>query len=160
MEATLRCKHGLVKLTCAYCSPSQQGLGHSPRTSETHLGTKPATAAGSGTGQLSQELLNQYVPQIRKKLVRTAGENGLIYYGDIMNEFGGRGYIGHVLDEVNRREHAAGRPLLSAIVVQKDTGEPGPGFWSLVSELFPNSSRAGFWRAERDKVWAFDWPQD
>jgi hypothetical protein len=39
------------------------------------------------------------------------------------------------LDEVNRREHADKRPLLSAVVIGKEKGMPGPGFIENAREL-------------------------
>jgi len=50
--------------------------------------------------------------------------------------------------------------MLSALVVQKDTGRPGDGFWSLHAELFPSTSHAGFWEAECERIWAFDWTKN
>ena len=36
-----------------------------------------------------------------------------------------------LLGQINVLEHEEGRPLISAVVVSKDTGEPGVGFWNL-----------------------------
>lgn len=157
-----RCRHGLLKATCAYCSPRATSSlpNDSSRTVRPgrQVTSKPAQVSSAAT--LSSELLKEYVPLAAAKLARIAREHRLVAYSELMNEFGGRGFIGQVLDEINRREHARGRPLLSAIVVQKDTGEPGPGFWHLVSELFPTAAKAGFWQAERDRVWAYEWTED
>jgi hypothetical protein len=143
-----KCKHGMPKATCAYCNPrsvpNRSNLGSSNASS----GARP---------ELSGELLEQYVPLARAHLAEIARQKRTVNYSDIMNEFGGRGHIGKVLDEVNRREHAKGHPMLSALVVQKDTGRPGDGFWTLVAELFPTASLKGFWEAECERIWAFDW---
>ena len=37
--------------------------------------------------------------------------------------------ISEYLDEMNRRETQENRPMISAIVVRKDEGIPGDGFW-------------------------------
>ena len=43
--------------------------------------------------------------------------------------------IGALLDDINRIEHAEDRPLLSAVVVHKDTLIPGQGFFTLARDL-------------------------
>ncbi len=80
-------------------------------------------------------------------------------YMEMANAHGGRGYFGQVLDELNRREHAKGHPLISAIVVSAQSHEPSEGFYKLVEELKLASgrSRRQIWETERDRVWAFDW---
>ncbi len=66
--------------------------------------------------------------------------------------------ISQRLDEVDRREHAAGQPLLGAIVMAGETGRPSAGFLRLARELFGASDDVqARWRLERDRVWAFDW---
>ena len=37
--------------------------------------------------------------------------------------------IYHALDRISRHEVAESRPMLSAIVIAKDTKLPGAGFW-------------------------------
>jgi hypothetical protein len=46
-----------------------------------------------------------------------------------------RNRIGHLLGEISRYEHAAGRPMLSSIVWYKDMSSPGPGLYRLGVEL-------------------------
>lgn len=124
----------------------------------------PARVVGQfdkGKMRLRQDLLDQYVPQARQELVKAAREHRLVPYSEVTNALGtSRAWIGEILDEVNSREHAKGRPLLSAIVVGKQSRRPGPGFWRLpmLPQMILPSDRARFWKAERDKVWAFDWP--
>ncbi len=84
---------------------------------------------------LSADLLETCVPQARKYLVAAARTHRLVPYMEIANVLGGRGYIGQVLDELNRREHARGHPLISAIVVLAESHEPSDGFFKLVQEL-------------------------
>lgn len=93
-------------------------------------------------------------------LVEAARRQKLLYYGDIQNSLGGRGYVGQVLDEMNTREHAKGRPLLSAIAVSKSTERPSGAFGLSVAHLKPTAGRDGFWESERDAVWAYDWPSE
>jgi hypothetical protein len=153
-ELTARCKHGLLVRTCAYCSPKERG-GKSAHSSGSAERQHPKEAGRR------YERLEDYVPGLRKELVQAAREHRLVTYGEVMNRYGGRGYIGPVLDEVNRREHARGHPMLSAIVVHKGSGMPGEGFWGLISELHPSVAKSkSYWEIERNKVWAFDWPPD
>jgi hypothetical protein len=111
--------------------------------------------------RLGNAKMEQYLPILRQLLVRTARNHLLVKYGSVQNQFGGRGYFGQVLDELNRREHRAGRPLLSALVV---LDQPNPmasnGFFIVARELLPASrglrDRA-LWEVERNRVWAFAW---
>src|SRR5689334_10258466 len=62
--------------------------------------------------------------------------------------------VGLKLDEVNRIEHAAGRPLLSAVVIAKDTGMPGRGFFACGRELgvYSGKDDLAFWVSELKRV--------
>lgn len=62
-----------------------------------------------------------------------------------------------ILDDINRYEHEAGRPLLTAVVVRQGDSTPGDGFFALATRL--RLHRAGdndrrYWLAERDRVYA------
>lgn len=52
-----------------------------------------------------------------------------------------RARLGKVLGEISRGEHAAGRPLLSAVVVLGSSRMPGRGFFDLARELGVHASR-------------------
>lgn len=68
--------------------------------------------------KLGPDLMAVRVPQARAYLIPIVQRRGLATYKQVMKAIGaGRAYIGQILDELNRREHAAGRPLISAIVV-------------------------------------------
>lgn len=58
--------------------------------------------------------------------------------------------IGEKLDEVNRFEHAQGRPLLSAVVVSKEHNVPGGGFFTCAQELglYDGEDKDDFWTTE------------
>lgn len=47
-------------------------------------------------------------------------------YGSPMNE---------LLDQIDREEHAEGRPMLTAAVVRQKEGDPGIGFYTLAKDL-------------------------
>lgn len=70
----------------------------------------------------------------------------VIYYSDIAPLAGldmasppDRDEISRLLDEISNHEHTLGRPLLSALVIRRDTNIPGDGFFALATQLgFPN----------------------
>ena len=68
--------------------------------------------------------------------------------------------LGEVLGNISVFEYQHDRPLLSAIVVQAGTGQPGDGFYKgllqdrLRFQLSPDEARA-FWREEIRKVVAY-----
>lgn len=110
--------------------------------------------------QLSQEVLERHVQAARDYLVHAAHYHQVVDYSHVYRAMGtGRAYIGQVLDELNRREHAAGRPLLSAIVVTKEGGAPSRGFFTVATELglYDGGDKQSFWTEQRDRVWNFDW---
>jgi len=80
--------------------------------------------------------------QIREMLMKAAGNNNTISYSEVgevvgldMANHGERSKLANTLDEINREEHERGRPLLSAVVVQKESGHPGTGFFESAREL-------------------------
>lgn len=64
------------------------------------------------------------------------------------------------VNEVNRNEHAEGRPLLGAIVTSGQPPRPTPGFLTFAREILADADDLqGFWRSQCDAVWAFPWPE-
>jgi hypothetical protein len=111
--------------------------------------------------RLGSKKMEQFLPLVRRRLVAAARGRQLVRYGSVQNMFGGRGYFGQVLDELNRREHRAGRPLISALVVRdKPNPMASDGFFLVARDLLPASrglADRDLWEAERDRVWAFAW---
>lgn len=75
---------------------------------------------------------------IRDRLIQAAKRGEIVYYADLANAAGRevKGphwavHIGKILGPISEKEAAEGRPLLSAIVVSRDTKMPGEGFYSL-----------------------------
>lgn len=67
-----------------------------------------------------------------------------------------------LLEEISTEEHAAGRPLLSVVVVRRDVELPipGPGFFRLakrLGSLSEGADKAAFWKAEFQRVWKYPW---
>ena len=99
------------------------------------------------------------------KLIQIAKASNVVHYDDIAQTMGlplSGNYmarqVGEMLGIISTIEHFFGRPMLSAVVVRKDTGEPGDGFFELAEELGkfnPNSQqRNSFWRQELQDVYS------
>lgn len=88
------------------------------------------------------------------RLVEAARARGFVHYAELAKmlgidmdnpHFGAQ--VGKVLGRISEDEVAAGRPMLSAIVVSKDTMLPGRGFFNLGEELRqtqPGEDEIGF----------------
>lgn len=88
---------------------------------------------------------------MRRELIKAAGDRRTVTYGSLMRRFhlsrgapGSRGVVG-VVGEVDRREALRGAPGFAAIVVRKDTGYPGGGFfcWDGVPPALRRAMREG-----------------
>lgn len=100
--------------------------------------------------------------QAREVIVQKAKLKKCITYSDLVDRIGAIHFLPHDqrLDELLRQlssaEHRDGKALLTALVVRKDTGMPGNGFFRLARRLLKRriNDEAGFWKVERDKVHA------
>ncbi len=84
---------------------------------------------------------------IRRDLLKAARSAKTVTYGRLMNRYGlSRGRrLSQTIGEVDRAELLRGAPGFAAIIVRKDTGFPGGGFFcddELPQELRRNRSRA------------------
>ncbi len=72
-----------------------------------------------------------YLPRFRKVLVAAASRGRTVSYGQLMKEFGlSRGRpLTKAISEVDRLEYAEGAPGFASIIVRKDTGYPGGGYF-------------------------------
>ncbi len=95
------------------------------------------------------------------RLRRVARVRGTVFYSDLAlsvgidtgnPHFGSR--IGRILDDVNRIEFDQVRPLLSAVVILKDSNMPGSGFFACARELkgYNGKDDLGFWVEELRRV--------
>jgi hypothetical protein len=66
------------------------------------------------------------------------------------------------LGELNNRLHLAGAPALSALVIVKETNEPGAGFWgcspNVPMRMHDDKKRITAWIHILQKVTSFNWP--
>lgn len=69
--------------------------------------------------------------RVKRILLRAAGRGETVTYGTLMKTFGlSRGKVlSGMIGEVDRRECARGAPGFAAMIVRKDTGYPGGGYF-------------------------------
>jgi hypothetical protein len=111
---------------------------------------------------------------VRRELLKAAGRRRTVTYGLLMKKFrlsrgaaGGKGVVG-VVGEVDGREAKKGAPGFAAIVVRKDTGYPGGGFfcWDGVPSSLRRPKREGsnprlsdaekkYIRRLREEIWSY-----
>ena len=91
---------------------------------------------------------------VYERLVQGARARGFVHYGELAKMLGidmdnphFGALVGKVLGQISEDEVAAGRPMISAIVVSKDDMLPGHGFFTLGQELHkvnPGEDEIGF----------------
>jgi hypothetical protein len=107
---------------------------------------------------------------MRKPLFRAAACGKTVNYGALMRAFGlsrGRA-LSEMIGEVDERENAAGAPGFAAMIVRKDTGFPGGGYFcdsSLPSALRRPRSKASdphlsesekkYIRTKQNSIWKY-----
>lgn len=93
----------------------------------------------------------------RKKDVITYQEVGKLIGLDMVDPRD-RDAISGILGEISTYEHSYGRPLLSAVVVLKDSFRPGGGFYGLAIEvglLDADGDRETFYSNHLKEVYAY-----
>ena len=105
---------------------------------------------------------NKAKKEMRKILIERAKVRGMIPYSELVAAvqticLEPESYaLGAILGEISRSEDAAGRGMLSVIVVHKSDKQPGAGFFDLAHELgYDTSDRLKFWSDESNKVYAY-----
>jgi hypothetical protein len=71
---------------------------------------------------------------VHRELIRVARKRKTVTYGHLMKKFrmtrgDGRNGVVHVIGEIDRYESRKGGPGFGAIVVRRDTGYPGGGYF-------------------------------
>jgi hypothetical protein len=92
------------------------------------------------------------IETLREELARAARARGTLTYGELMKLLGisrGRPLFDAIV-EVDKAESARGAPGFAAIIVRKDTGFPGGGFFC--DDGLPPSLRRPFSRANDPKL--------
>ena len=93
---------------------------------------------------------------VRDKLIEIARSRGLISYSEIGVVAGAHARsstLANILNEINEEERAAKRPLLSAVVVRKNTRKAGPGFYQSAAAHGHTNPDAAFWEEELEAVY-------
>lgn len=91
--------------------------------------------------RLSQGTRNELRDRLREILVRTAEMGEVIRYEDIGPQLGfaipprTRGTLNGLLRDIGREEVAAGRPLITSLVILKSTGMPPAPFFAVARQL-------------------------
>lgn len=107
---------------------------------------------------------------MRRDLQRAAGSGGTVTYGELMKRYGlSRGRrLSQTIGDADRAELHNGAPGFAAIIVRKDTGFPGGGYFcddDLPGDLRRPRSRASdprlslveiaHLKEQQLKIWAF-----
>ncbi len=89
---------------------------------------------------------NEAREEMRHILIKRAKLGGTIRYSELTEQIATidikpeSAALARMLGDISRAEDAAGRGMLSVIVVQKSSGQPGPGFFELAKELGRDTS--------------------
>ncbi len=112
----------------------------------------------------------QGIEELRQALLRAARAHGTLTYGELMKLLGisrGRPLFDAIV-EVDKAEYARGAPGFAAIIVRKDTGFPGGGFFcddklppgvrrpfSRASDPNLSAAELNYVKEEQRKIWAY-----
>jgi hypothetical protein len=101
---------------------------------------------------------------IYHRLMETACAEKTVTYADLASLIGlevekaeDRADLVHILEDIAYLENAAGRPLLTAVVVRPEIPYPGPGFFLQARELgfnYFDDERSYYWY-ELKRVYAY-----
>ena len=101
---------------------------------------------------------------IRAELIGLARRRETITYGILGHKFGldvgeteQRNHVSNLLDDINRDELRAERPMLSSIVVSAGSGMPGSGYFNLARrlELYDGNDDRAFWEEQVERVFDY-----
>jgi len=120
----------------------------------------------SNLAVVKRRLAMEHYAEVYAKLKELARKGKRITYGEIgqmMGLAGGQAMareVGKLLDDINRDEHNKGRPMISAVVVSKQCGTPGPGFYTLARGFRKLRGQSDldeleFWLAEIRRVYSY-----
>lgn len=93
-------------------------------------------------------------------LMRRARERGTVTYSELCNAITVARFKPYswrliaLLDEICDREDREHGIVLASLVVRRDTGMPGEGYFAHAAKRGRDiTDREAFWRAEADRVW-------
>jgi hypothetical protein len=118
---------------------------HPDREDGPALEVAPSAARHVESGSGAQ-ILNQ---RLYSRLQQIAANEQVATYSDVaplvgldMSFADDRATISALLDEISGYEHGQGRPLLSVVIVQSESGRPGKGFYKFARSLGLYSGRS------------------
>ena len=118
-------------------------------------------AVADGEGRRVNQAIYEKLGEVAR-LENTIAYSELAPLADLdMGRSPDRAEMGRILGEISTFEHEQRRPMLSAVVTQKDGG-PGKGFYTLARELGlmpPGLSQIAFWSQELKRVYDY-WSKD
>ena len=82
-------------------------------------------------------ILDKEAQDIRERLIEAASQRKILTYSDLVSDDDDRhmNKLSKTLAKISCFERNEDRPFLCAIVVQKETGFPGTGFFMLCADL-------------------------
>lgn len=100
--------------------------------------------------------------ELREMLSEAARARSTVTYSDVsLRVFGGRvparsRLIMDLLSEVDEEEQHARGVIIASLVVRRDTGIPGAGYFTFLANRFGKdvSDPENAWRIEAERVWA------
>ena len=108
--------------------------------------------------QKGENIMDADTKTIYEKIKEVAKDGGTVTYSEVASCVGMRAIeITPILDRINKTENREGRPLLSAVVVNKIKRMPGTGFFELAKELklYNGGDDTGYWHEELQRVRAY-----
>lgn len=92
-------------------------------------------------------------------LIQTARNRETISYGVLGREIGypniPRRIVGEIVAPVSRACDPYDYPDIAALVVRKDTGYPGIGYFNVTGGVID----LDYWQERLEEAWAFKWPK-
>ena len=89
------------------------------------------------TARKNKIILDSEALEMREKLIEAASKGEKLFYSDLASDDDDRhmNKLSKILAKISCYEKNEERPFLCAIVVQKETGYPGTGFFMLCLDL-------------------------
>lgn len=105
----------------------------------------------------------ELVARVRGHLVQLARKERIITYKDLAQHVDvDQPTLWAALDAVAEENRARREPPLCALVVAKETGLPGRGYFQKQTFLHDHMDplATAIWGRHRDRVWCFSWPEE
>lgn len=98
--------------------------------------------------------------EAKRALMQRASSRGTVSYSDLCGSISTAAFRPYswslmaLLEEICSEEDAAHGVMLASLVVRRDSGMPGEGYFAHAARLGRDTEdREGFWRSEIERVW-------